>query len=65
MVDTTKDIDPDESREWLEALESVLRNEGVERGHYLIERLIDKGAALRCPPPLLRQNRVPEHHPRQ
>jgi pyruvate dehydrogenase E1 component len=42
MVDRTKDIDPEESQEWLEALESVLRSEGVDRGHYLIERLIDK-----------------------
>ena len=42
MVDRTQDIDSAETREWLEALESVLRIEGVQRGHYLIERLIDK-----------------------
>ena len=36
------DIDPQETREWLEALEGVLENEGVERAHYLIERLVDK-----------------------
>ena len=36
------DIDPQETQEWLEALEGVLENEGTERAHYLLERLIDK-----------------------
>ncbi len=36
------DIDPQETQEWLEALEAVLENEGVERAHFLIERMVDK-----------------------
>jgi len=36
------DIDPQETQEWLDALEAVLENEGVERAHFIIERLIDK-----------------------
>ena len=36
------DIDPQETQEWLEALEGVLEQEGAERAHFLIERLIDK-----------------------
>lgn len=36
------DIDPQETREWLDALDGVLENEGTGRAHYLIERLIDK-----------------------
>jgi pyruvate dehydrogenase E1 component len=36
------DIDPLETQEWLDALEAVLENEGTERAHYLIERLVDK-----------------------
>ncbi len=36
------DIDPQETQEWLDALEAVLETEGAERAHYLIERLIDK-----------------------
>ncbi len=36
------DIDPQETQEWLDALEAVLENEGVERAHYLLERLVDK-----------------------
>ena len=42
MVDRSSDIDPQGTQEWLDALESALRDEGVERAHYLIERLIDK-----------------------
>ncbi len=36
----SQDIDPIETREWQEALDSVLREEGVERAHFLLERLI-------------------------
>jgi len=36
------DPDPQETQEWLDALESVLENEGAERAHFLIEQLIDK-----------------------
>ncbi len=36
------DIDPPETQEWLEALESVLTHEGTERAHYLLERLVEK-----------------------
>ena len=36
------DPDPQETQEWLDALDSVLANEGAERAHFLIEQLIDK-----------------------
>ena len=36
------DIDPQETQEWLDALEGVLEQEGVDRAHFLLERLIDK-----------------------
>ncbi|NCX63402.1 MAG: pyruvate dehydrogenase (acetyl-transferring), homodimeric type, partial [Betaproteobacteria bacterium] len=35
------DLDPLETQEWLDALESVLRAEGAERAHYLLERMIE------------------------
>ncbi|WP_426358409.1 pyruvate dehydrogenase (acetyl-transferring), homodimeric type [Pseudocolwellia sp. HL-MZ19] len=35
------DIDSLETQEWLESMESVLENEGPERAHYLLEKLID------------------------
>jgi pyruvate dehydrogenase E1 component len=36
------DIDPTETQEWLDSLESVLEAEGVERAHYLLESMIEK-----------------------
>ncbi len=41
-VDSKNDVDPIETQEWLESLDAVLEEEGVERAHYLLERLIDK-----------------------
>jgi pyruvate dehydrogenase E1 component len=35
------DLDPTETREWLESIDSVLRVHGAERAHYLLERMID------------------------
>src|ERR1022692_3576556 len=40
-VTTPPDLDPVETREWLASIESVLRPEGPQRAHYLLERLID------------------------
>jgi pyruvate dehydrogenase E1 component len=37
-----KDVDPQETSEWLSALESVVREEGVERAQYLLEQVLDK-----------------------
>ena len=44
MVNPTlpNDIDPQETKEWIEALESVLAADGPERAHYLLEKMIDK-----------------------
>ena len=36
------DVDPQETREWLESLDSAIEREGAPRAHYLIERLIDQ-----------------------
>jgi len=36
------DHDPQETREWLDALDGVLANEGADRAQFLIEALIDK-----------------------
>jgi len=42
MSEQEHDIDPHETTEWLEALEAVLKIEGAERAHYLLEKLINK-----------------------
>lgn len=39
------DSDPQETREWQDALTGVISNEGDERAHYLIETLIDQARA--------------------
>jgi len=36
------DLDPQETQEWLDALDGVLENEGADRAHFLLEKLIDK-----------------------
>ena len=36
------DLDSAETQEWLESLEAVLENEGPERAHFLLEKLIDQ-----------------------
>jgi pyruvate dehydrogenase E1 component len=37
------DADPQETREWLDALDAVIAQEGPERAHFLIERLLALG----------------------
>ncbi|MEX2481556.1 MAG: pyruvate dehydrogenase (acetyl-transferring), homodimeric type, partial [Gammaproteobacteria bacterium] len=39
---TQSDKDPQETQEWLDALDAVIEVEGVERSHYLLEKLIEK-----------------------
>jgi pyruvate dehydrogenase E1 component len=41
-VYSADDVDPQETQEWLDALESVIQHEGGERAHYLLETLIEK-----------------------
>ncbi|MCX8140053.1 MAG: hypothetical protein N3E46_10245 [Gemmataceae bacterium] len=35
-----EDHDPQETAEWLESMEAVLRHAGPERAHYLLEQLM-------------------------
>ncbi len=42
MSDMKHDIDTLETQEWLEALESVVREEGIERAQYLLETVLEK-----------------------
>ena len=35
------DLDPVETQEWLESIDSVLKQHGPERAHFILERLID------------------------
>jgi len=37
----TSDLDPVETQEWLESIDSVLKAHGASRAHFLLEKLID------------------------
>ncbi|MDR2333529.1 MAG: pyruvate dehydrogenase (acetyl-transferring), homodimeric type [Burkholderiaceae bacterium] len=39
---TLTDVDPQETREWLEAMQAVVTVEGRPRAHYLIDQLVDR-----------------------
>jgi pyruvate dehydrogenase E1 component len=39
--ESVQDIDPEETREWIESLASTIEREGVERAHFLLEQLVD------------------------
>ena len=51
VADPSRDPDPQETREWIQALDAVLEREGPERAHYLLEALIDhsRRAGLNLP----------------
>ena len=38
----SKDTDPQETQEWLDALEAVIEHQGVERAHHIVEKLVTK-----------------------
>ena len=40
-ADNITDIDARETQEWVDALDAVIREEGPERAHYLVEQLVD------------------------
>ena len=42
MNDLQRDLDPEETREWLEALQSVLEREGPDRANYLLDCLVNE-----------------------
>jgi len=46
-----RDVDPQETLEWLEAIDVVLEREGPERAKFLIKQTIDKATAAGAEPP--------------
>jgi len=41
QIPHSDDVDPQETVEWVDALEAVIKNEGMERAHYLLKKLSD------------------------
>jgi pyruvate dehydrogenase E1 component len=58
-----EDLDPVETQEWLESIDSVLKTHGPQRAHFLLERLIDytrrSGAYLPFKPNTAYVNSIP------
>ncbi|MFT4580318.1 MAG: pyruvate dehydrogenase E1 component [Gammaproteobacteria bacterium] len=44
-MSATPDIDPQETQEWLEALDSLIEAEGLDRTHFMLEQLIARARA--------------------
>lgn len=65
LVQAANDPDAVETREWLDALEAVIENEGPERAHYLMERMVDlarrRGAHIPFSANTAYVNTIPTH----
>ncbi len=65
LAQAANDPDVMETQEWLDALESVLDQEGPERAHYLLERMVDlarrRGAHIPFSSNTAYVNTIPAH----
>jgi pyruvate dehydrogenase E1 component len=65
LAQAANDPDAIETQEWLDALESVIQNEGPERAHYLMERMVDlarrRGAQIPFSSNTAYVNTIPAH----
>jgi pyruvate dehydrogenase E1 component len=50
-VQHIQDQDPEETREWLESIDSVIRTGGAERAHFLLDQLIEHARRSGSPLP--------------
>jgi pyruvate dehydrogenase E1 component len=51
-VQAPDDLDPQETSEWIEALDEIIDEAGPDRASYLLERLMERAANLGVQPPL-------------
>ena len=65
LMQTIQDIDPEETREWLDSLEAVIDAEGVDRAHFLLEQSDHHGTPARHVPALQCEHAVPQHDSRR
>ena len=60
-----QDLDPTETREWIESLKGVIDVDGTDRAHFLIERMVDEtrraGGYLPFAPTTEYVNTIPPH----
>src|SRR5436305_14337909 len=64
-MERLQDIDPLETREWVDSLDAVLELEGPDRAHFILEQLVDKarrsGAYLPYRAQTAYLNTIPPH----
>ncbi len=60
-----QDLDPTETREWIDSLSAVINNDGPERAHFLLDRMVDAtrraGGYLPFDPTTEYVNTIPPH----
>ncbi len=60
-----QDLDPTETREWIDSLTGVINADGTERAHFLLERMVDEtrraGGHLPFAPTTQYVNTIPPH----
>ncbi len=56
------DADAQETREWMDALSSVIQSEGPERAHFLLEQLLEHARQNSGRHAVLGQHRLCQHH---
>lgn len=57
------DTDPQETREWQDALNGVIDKEGTERAHFLIQQMIAQAREEGIDIPYSATTEYVEHHP--
>jgi hypothetical protein len=62
-IQNYSDLDPQETQEWLDALEAVLEAEGLQRAHFLLGELQDKARATGVHMPYSANTPYCQHHP--
>jgi pyruvate dehydrogenase E1 component len=55
------DLDPVETREWLDAIDDVIDRDGTERAHYLLDRAVKSARARGAVLPFSARRRPTEH----
>ena len=59
-----KDTDPVETREWIESIRSILESSGVDRTHFLLEKLLEFARNNGVRMPYSPSTDYCEHYPR-
>ena len=49
MDDMSRDVDPAETREWLDSLDAVVEVEGPERAHFLLDKVLNEARRKGAP----------------